>query len=117
MISRFKKASNVIDLRSLIRRVFNSVRSRRSGASCVYGRVNRRRCILSTHLRVRGMGRAFGLRLPRSSSCLAIKKLVLGRCRDFPGLRRLISINGCRFGVVGIATAGVRLIQLGMVRW
>lgn len=117
IISRFNKASNVISLRSLMRRVFNSVRSRRSGASCVDGRVSRRRCMLSNHLRVRGIGRAFNLSLPRSSRCLAIKKLVLGRCRDFPGLRRIVQMKHCRFGVVGIATAGVRLIHLGIVRW
>lgn len=117
MISRFKNATKVISLRSLMRRVFNSVRSRRSGASCVYGRVKRKRCMLSNHLRVRGMGRAFSLSLPRTSSCLAVNKLVLDRCRDFPGLRRVVSMKYCRFGVVGMAPAGVRLIQLGIVRW
>lgn len=117
MISRFKNASNVITLRSLIRRVFNRVRSRRSAASCVTGSINSGRCVLSKHLRVRGTGRLFSLNLPRGSSCRAVNKLVLRRCRDFPGVRRRVAFSGFRFGVVGMATAGVRLMGLGMARW
>ncbi len=116
IMSRFKKASNVMALRSLMRRVFNSVRSRRSGAACMTGQLGGGRFILSNELRMRGTGRLLGVGLPRSRSCIAMDKLVLRRCRDFPGLGRIIGFSGCRFGVVGGAAAGVRLIHLGVAR-
>lgn len=115
IMSRFNKADKLIDLRSVIRRVFNSVRSRRSSTGCMTGGASSNSCLLSTQLRVSGIGSLFSLSLPRDSRCVALNKLVLRRCRDFPGLGRMVGFSGFRFGVVGSASHGVRLIGLRVV--
>lgn len=118
IMSRFNNASNVMALRSVLRRVINRVGSRCSrrrgfcsGLGCG-AFVFRNGALLSSFYGVLGMSSRRFRRIRNSTSSLTNLLLRVGN--SFPDVRRGVSCGGCAFRILGVRRQHVDGVGIAM---
>lgn len=117
IISRFKNASNVIAVRSVVRRVMKRVGSRCSSRrhACIglgsHACVFRTGALLSSFCGVVGTSPTLFRGIRKSTS--ALTNLLLRVGKRFPMLRRQLSCKGCRFRMLRVGAHHV--LGMGIV--